>query len=205
MQRHELAGIVGSQLIDREGGWQASAFRFPSVMNELDAGLRLGVVSRLVQRWAKVLPLAGRPRLADWVRGASMMVRREVFETIGLLDEGFFLYFEDVDLCHRARDAGWDCWQVPESRVVHLHAQSPGGTGAQRWWGCIAEHWLASRRRYWRKHHSRAHAALADVCWIGGLALWRARRAAQRKPDTDPPDFVGDSMRNSTLIGRERL
>jgi N-acetylglucosaminyl-diphospho-decaprenol L-rhamnosyltransferase len=122
-----------------------------------------------------------------------------------LLDEDFFLYFEDVDLCRRAWEKGWECWHVPQSRVVHLHGQSPGGAGACRWWGCIPEHWLASRRRYWQKHHPWGLAVLADVCWIGGSALWRARRAVQRKPDADPPHFLADSIRNSSIFRRERL
>jgi N-acetylglucosaminyl-diphospho-decaprenol L-rhamnosyltransferase len=205
MRQHAGAGIVGSQLEDAEGRPQASAFRFPNVVNELDAALRLGIVSRLLRRWSLVLPPGDEPSPVDWVRGASMLVRRQVFQTIGLLDEGFFLYFEDVDLCRRAQDAGWECWQVPQSRVLHLHGQSPGGAGAQRWWGCIPEHWLASRRRYWRKHHSLGHAVLADACWIGGLMAWRLRRALQHRPDTDPAHFLAQSIRNLTVLRREQL
>ena len=63
------------------------------------------------------------PAGVDWVAGASMIVRREVFDAVGLLDEHYFMYFEEVDFCLRARKAGWTCWYVPEARVVHLVGQ----------------------------------------------------------------------------------
>ena len=55
----------------------------------------------------------------DWAAGASLMIRREVFLDIGLLDEGYFTSFEDVDFCFNARKAGWPTWYVPASRIVH--------------------------------------------------------------------------------------
>ena len=61
-----------------------------------------------------------------------MIIRREVFEAIGLMDEGYFMYFEEVDFCHRARRAGWPCWYVPAARVVHLVGQSSGVTDPRR-------------------------------------------------------------------------
>jgi N-acetylglucosaminyl-diphospho-decaprenol L-rhamnosyltransferase len=200
MQREPLAGIAGSRLLDADGLGQASAFRFPSVWSELDEGLQLGIVSRLVRGRGLVAPLMDVAVPVDWVPGTSMMLRYEAIQAVGALDEGFFLYFEDVDLCRRAWRTGWQCWYVPESHVVHLHGQSPNVAGTQRWRGCIPGYWLASRRRYWRKHYSAAHAALADACWIGGLALWRVRRTLQRKPDTDPSGFLAQAVRHSTVL-----
>ena len=57
-----------------------------------------------------------------------MIIRREVFEDIGVLDEGYYTHYEDVDFCFNARKAGWAVWYVPDSRVTHLVGQSTGLT-----------------------------------------------------------------------------
>lgn len=66
------------------------------------------------------------PRQVDWVSGAAMMIRREVFDQIGLLDENFFMYWEDTDLCKRARDAGWEVWFTPAAEIIHFTGKGGG-------------------------------------------------------------------------------
>ena len=89
--------LAGSRLEEPDTSAQRSAFRFPSILGELEGGLRLAPVSRLRRdgRGARLVP--EEPSPVDWVAGASLIVRREVFDTIGLLDEGYFMYFEEVD------------------------------------------------------------------------------------------------------------
>jgi hypothetical protein len=193
------AGIVGSRLEHPDGTLQQSTFRFHSVLTELDGGLRLGAVSRLLRRWSLVFPQPDAPCRADWVSGASMLVRRDVFETVGLLDEGFFLYFEEVDLCRRAARAGWECWHEPASRVVHLVGQSTGvdlGGPARRLPGYVLE----SRRRYFVKNHGFAYAVAADLAWLAGHLAWRLRMRLQRRPDRAAPGLLGDFLRHSALL-----
>ena len=115
-----------------------------------------------------------------------MMVRRAVFDRVGLLDEGYFLYYEETDFCLRARRAGWECWYVPASRVVHLVGQSSGVTDRHRPRGRRPAYWFASRRRYFERNHGPGYAALASAAWAAGFALWRARRRVQRKPGHGP-------------------
>jgi GT2 family glycosyltransferase len=197
MQSHPKAGIAGSRLEDPDGTPQCSAFRFPSIWGELDNGLRLGPVSRLLHRHVVAPPVRNRAHRTDWVSGACMIVRREVFEDVGLLDEGFFLYYEEVDFCRRARRKGWQTWYVPQSRVVHYVGQSSGvGRPARR----LPAYWFESRQRYFRKHHGRLYAAVADLGWMLGFLLWRARRVIQRKPDVDPPRMLSDFLRHSSLV-----
>lgn len=191
MEDRPKVGIVGSRLENRDGTPQRSAFRFPSFISEWENGLRLGAMSRLVDRWIVAPPVQECAHATDWVSGASMLVRREVVDSIGLLDESFFLYFEETDFCLRAARAGWQCWYVPESRVIHLVGQSTGiGTPRKR----VPRYWLHSRHYYFRKNHGGPYALLANCAWAMGHALWRARRFLQRKPDLDPPflwwDFV---------------
>ncbi len=190
------AGIAGSQLLSPGGEVQASPFRFGGIASELDRGMRLGVLSRLLARWAVVMPTPAGPCAVDWVSGASMILRRTMLEQIGLLDEGLFTYFEDVDLCLRARRAGWETWYVPASRVVHLEGASSGITETAR---PRPAYWFEARRRFMLKSHGGAYAALVDGAFLLGLVSWRLRRRLQRKPDTDPPHLLADAFRHSVF------
>jgi len=200
MDEHPDVGIAGSRLEDPDGTPQRSAFRFPNVLSELDFGLRLGVVSKLLSKWIVAPPAPEETCQTDWVAGASMIVRREVFESVGLLDEKYFMYFEEVDFCLRANKSGWPCWYVPQSRVVHLVGQSSGVTDTKRPPRRVPGYWFDSRRRYFLKNHGWAYAAIADAVWVFGFALWRLRRVIQRKPDLDPPKLLNDFLLNSALL-----
>lgn len=195
------AGIAGSQLQHPTGEVQASTFRFPSLWSEIDSGLRFGPVTKLLGRHHILAPITDVPSPTGWVAGASMLVRRAVFEAIGPMDDGFFLYFEETDFCRRAADAGFESWYVPTSHVVHLVGQSTGVTNAKDQNRRRPPYWFESRRRYLRRHHGAAGAFVIDAAHATCFALWRLRRAIQRKPDTDPAGFLGDLVRYS-LRGR---
>lgn len=199
LDAHPRAGLAGSRLEDPDGTPQRSAFRFPGVAGEFEAGVRLGLVTRALRRFVVAPPARDDEHPADWLSGASLLVRRAVFERVGLLDEGFFLYFEEVDFCRRARAAGWECWHVPASRVVHLVGRASGMNDAEKPKRRVPAYWLASRRRYFVKHHGRHAARAADLAWAAGYATWRARRWVQGKPDPDPPGLLADFVRYNLL------
>lgn len=192
-------GIVGSSFEQSDGRLWPHAFRFPTVWSELAVGLRLGVVARLLERRTVMMRMGEQPERVDWLPGSSMLVRREVFEDVGLMDEDYFLYFEETDFCLKAARAGWECWYVPASRVMHHAGQSTGVTGAQAGLHRRPAYWFASRRRYWIKNHGWAYAAMTDVVFMAAYGLWQLRRTLQRKPDPSPPHFLRDFLRNSAL------
>jgi hypothetical protein len=200
MNEHPDVGIAGSRLEDPDGTPQRSAFRFHTVLSELDFGLRLGVVSKLLSKWVVAPPVSDQTHQTDWVAGASMIIRREVFEAAGLMDEEYFMYYEEMDFCLQAKKAGWSCWYVPQSRVVHLVGQSSGVTDTKRPPKRLPQYLFDSRRRYFIKNYGWLYAALADHAWASSFVLWRLRRVIQRKPDNDPPKFFGDFLRNSVLF-----
>lgn len=200
MDEHPNVGIAGSRLEDPDGTPQRSAFRFPNILSELDFGLRLGVVSKLLSQWVVAPPVSAETCQTSWVAGASMIIRREVFETVGLLDEQYFMYFEEVDFCMQANRLDWPCWYVPESRVVHLVGQSSGVTDTKRPPKRLPKYWFDSRRRYFLKNHGWLYAAIADAAWIFGFTLWRWRRVIQQKPDKDPPKLLNDFLLNSVFL-----
>ncbi len=195
MDGNPKVGIAGSRLESPDGQVQGSPFRFFNIASEFDRGLRLGVVSRLLWRWSSCPPNPGRQCEVEWVSGASMLIRRQVVEQIGALDEDLYTYFDDIDYCWNARKAGWQTWYVPESRITHLEGASTGITS--RLVKRRPAYWFQARRRFYLKNHGPLYTMLADAAFIVGFALWRVRRWVQRKPDNDPPMMLRDSIGNS--------
>lgn len=200
LEQHPDVGIAGSRLENPDGTPQHSAFRFHSIWSEFDQGLRLGLISKVLSRWILAPPIEDIPVATDWLAGASMMIRRQVFEQIGLMDDEFFMYYEEVDFCRRARKAGWTCWYVPDSHVVHLVGQSSGVTGEQAYQNRRPQYWFDSRTRYFHKHHPSWYAILTDLGWLVGFSLWQIRRVLQRKPQIDPPHLLQDFWLNSAMV-----
>jgi N-acetylglucosaminyl-diphospho-decaprenol L-rhamnosyltransferase len=203
MDRQPRAGIAGSALLSPAGAVEASPFRFQGIATELDRGLRLGVVSKLLSPWGVVPPAPSEACSVEWVSGACMILRRTMLEQIGLLDEGLYTYFDDIDLCLRARRAGWETWCVPRSRIVHLEGASTGIV--QRVVKRRPAYWFQARRRFFLKNHGALYTALADAAFIAGFAIWRLRRRIQRKADTDPPHMLADSVRHSVFLAGFKL
>ena len=200
MESHPSAGLAGSRLEDPDGTPQISAFRFHSAASEFDRGLRLGVVSRLLKRRTVAPPVPDQAGPCDWVAGASLIVRPAVFDAVGLMDERYFMYFEEVDFCLAAGRAGWPCWYVPASRVVHLVGAVSQLSDARKHRRRRPAYWFESRRRYFVKNHGRAYAAAADAAFLAGFSAYRLRRAVQRKADTDPPKMWADSVAHSVFL-----
>lgn len=197
MDAHPRAGIAGSRLLAPDGQVQASPFRFPSVFSEFDRGLNLGAVSRLLRPWSVVLTPPDEPCRADWVAGASMIIRRTMLDEIGLLDGDLYTYFDDIDIGLRARRAGWETWYVPASRVVHLEGASTGvGTRHVK---RLPSYWFQARRRCYLRHYGPFYTAMADGAYLLGSALAKVRRWVQRRPDTGPPHLLADSLHHSVF------
>lgn len=196
LDAHPDVGMVGSRLEDPDGTVQHSRFRFPCIANELDHGLQLGVVSRLLQRHATCPPLVETPHAIDWLSGACMLVRRSVFEAVGPFDEGYFLYFEELDFARRAHALGIQSWYVPQSRVVHLVGKTTGVTVRDRRPARTPAYWFESRRRYYGKHHSRLYRLGADLAFSLGRSIRHVLRVLRRQPDQGPPHFLWDFVRH---------
>lgn len=194
MDTHPRVGIVGSGLETADGTVERSAHEAPSPLRELREGAQLGFLDRVLMGDSEMTHTGSACHECDWVSGASFMVRREVFEQIGLLDDNYFLYFEEVDFCFRARQAGWEVWHVPESRVTHFEGSSTGirNTELRR-----PKYWFESRRRYFTKHHGIHGLFLADCLWAVGkfsLQLRRVMRLGQGGKRRDPRGFAFDLL-----------
>jgi N-acetylglucosaminyl-diphospho-decaprenol L-rhamnosyltransferase len=197
LDQNPSAGIAGSRLEDPDGTPQRSAFRFKSPLGEFESQIRLGPVTRLLSRWVVAPPVVDYPCETDWVAGASMIVRRDVFDRAGLLDEGYFTYYDDIDFCFTARKCGWSTWYVPASRIVHLVGQSTGiNTTPRR----LPDYLLEARRRYFLKHHTAAYAAMVDGAMITGQILFLLRPLLKGSSNDRPPHLLADSIRHSVFL-----
>lgn len=150
---------LGPRLVYPDGRLQASAWRFPTPATSMLALLTLGKVGVTQSRGTATRPVG-------WVMGAALLLRREALDEVGMFDEGFFLYSEEVDLCLRLRRAGWGVEYFPSVTVVHHESQFSAGIPERR----INEMWR-SRHRYWQKHHSAAGARVAALATGAQYAL----------------------------------
>ena len=109
---------------------------------------------------------------ADWVSGASFMLRAQALREIGLFDDGFFLYFDEVELMHRIRAKGWTIRYVPQSKVVHIEGAATGaGARASR----LPAYWYESRRRYFARTGGMSALIMANLGWLTGRAVRLAK------------------------------
>ncbi|MEL7371898.1 MAG: glycosyltransferase family 2 protein [Myxococcota bacterium] len=193
LERRPEAGIVGSYIHGVDGTPHDTAFRFPTAAGELESTLRLGVISRLLKQYVVSMGFPEDVTQVDWLAGCSMMIRRRVLEEIGLFDETYFLYFEETDLCMRARRQGWLTYYVPQSRVAHVGSASTGIQNLQR---RTPRYWFDSREHYFRKNYGDSYLWTANAAWIVGQAVWSVRRRIQGKPKADAPKIMEDFVRH---------
>jgi GT2 family glycosyltransferase len=187
-------GIAGSRIHGPDGATQVTAFRFPSVLGELEQAARLGLATRLLHRHRIPMPEPATSCEVDWISGTSMLIRRQVFEKIGPFDEGFFLYFEETDFCRSARQAGWKVCYVAEAPVTHLGSVSTGLADPSR---RMPRYWFDSRHRYLLKHHGRAYTALCDGAFVVGSVLWQIKERLLCRDGKDRPHMIQDMLASS--------
>lgn len=153
MQAHPDCGILGVRLVSRDGSLQPSCRYFPTPWNSFIArtGLtRFFPKSRLVDDlgWDHASL-----RECDWVPGCFYLVRREVIEQVGLFDPRFFLYYEEVDHCRVAKQAGWKVLYCPDTSVVHIGGESAKSVGELTGGRQLSALQIESEMLYFRKHY----------------------------------------------------
>jgi N-acetylglucosaminyl-diphospho-decaprenol L-rhamnosyltransferase len=193
------AGIVGFHLRDSDGSQQLSTGPFPSLLPTL---ARLVLPRR--RRKYQVQRATERTRV-PWVTGCCLLLRRACLQDVGGLDEQFFLYYEDVDLCRRASRRGWSVWYEPNLKVVHhdpLHSRLV--PAALR---LVTRHSLLT---YCAKHWPRWQFRLMGriVCleaWLRGLASWRRGDVQQCSYFRELRAISRDLASGNATSARERI
>lgn len=204
MEGRPDVGIAGGSFENLDGTDWPFAFRFPSMLGELDARLEVGLVTRLLRPWVVPRVMTKTPQPVDWVCGASMMIRPGVFAAIGGLDENYFLYFEETDFCYRAKQAGFSTWYVPESRVMHIAGQSTKVDERNAAPKRMPHYWFESRRRYFAITYGVRRAIMIDIVALLAHALGWLKRILLLRTRTAIPHFFRDLVRYSVLWPRNR-
>jgi GT2 family glycosyltransferase len=192
-------GLGGARLIGADGAWQASCRMFPSPLNDFLT------LSGLAYKFPKS-PFFGRQDHtwadpdqatdADWVPGAYSIIRRNVLEEVGYFDERFFLYYEEVDLCRRIKQAGYTVRYCPDVVVVHLGGQSSKTvtTLTMSKSGAQLELWrMRSAFLYYRKHHGPA-------AWLAKQIEEQWHRVRTWKNTLSPGELPRAKVRESKKV-----
>ncbi len=165
MDANPQAGLCGARLVYGDGSFQHSAFGFPGLWQiALDSpGVHPRLSdSRLNGRYSRKLYASGQPFEIDHPLGAAMLARAEAIHQVGLMDEGFHMYGEEVDWCWRIKKAGWKIYCAPQAEIVHYAGQSTRQVRA----GMMVALWT-SRLRLYHKHYP---------VWKLVAARWLVRR-----------------------------
>jgi hypothetical protein len=173
------AGAVGPKLLWPDGRLQRSCRRFPTVFRLATEYLylrKLAPRSRALNGFYCGEFAHDAVRRVDWLTGACLLVRRDLYERLGGFDEDFFLYSEEVDLLARASQLGAETWFDPDADVVHVWGGTAGRSSA-----LVLEEQARSHVRYLDKHASRTAAARARAVILAGLRLRAARAPAYRE------------------------
>lgn len=129
METHPEVGIAGPKILNEDGSIQQSIRRLPDIFSQILILLKLRNIlgeKNLLRNYFLTNFDYSREQEVEQIMGAAMMIRREVFEKVGLFDEGFFVWFEEVDLCNRARAAGFKIKYYPGAELLHAGGKSFG-------------------------------------------------------------------------------
>jgi hypothetical protein len=189
MDENQNAGLGGGRLIGRDGSWQPSARKFPTILDDLI--VRTGLAARFPhsrffgrfdRTWANAMEAAE----VDWVPGAYSIIRAEVLSAVGAFDERFFLYCEEVDLCKRIKALGYSICYWPDIAIVHIGGESSRQMKAIELSkvGSQLTLWrMRSALLYYRKHSGLLTTALAMTAEIFWYWLRFFRRQFSSNPD----------------------
>jgi len=188
---HPEAGGAGAQLRYPDGAFQHGAFRFPDLLqlwfDLFPPRPRLLLDSWLNGRYSRRLFDSDRPFPIDFALGASLMVRREAIQAAGLLDEGYFMYAEEVDWCWRIQQAGWPFYCVPSAKVIHH-----GGASTRQFRSrSFVNLWRSRYRLYGRFYGPIRRRLAAQIVRLGMRAEIRRARAAAERGEITSEELAG--------------
>lgn len=177
--RHREAGLISPRLEWPDATPQDSCFRYLSPITEFISAAQTGPVTALLKRFDIPWPMHGSIVRPNWTSFAGVLIRGEVLRGVGLMDEGFFMYFEDVEFCHRAWKAGWQIVHEAKARVVHLRGGSSPVKRQVLERKRLPRYYYASRTRWLYLGYGWLGLTLANVLWSLGRCLSKCREVLE--------------------------
>lgn len=181
MATYPEAGLISPRLEWLDGTPQISCFRYLSPVSELIKAARTGPITKLLNKYDVPLPVSDKPIKPQWTSFACVLVRHEVIEQIGLMDEGYFMYFDDVDYCRKAINAGWQILHYPQAKVVHLRGGSSSVKAELAARKRPKPYYYASRTRYYTTFYGSVGLAIANTFWLAGRSISLVRELVRSK------------------------
>ena len=179
--------MLGPRLEWPDGEQQVSCFRNRTPISEMLYASSLGLLWKRFPKHVVAIPTEDRTTRPDWISFACVLIRSEVFDRIGLLDDTYFMYFEDMDFCRRARDAGFEIAFEENARVVHLHGGSSSLVADSKKRKRRAKFYYNARAHYFTKFYGKLGRVRANLLWELGwlIGLLRGKTGAVEKEYKD--------------------
>ena len=178
--RFPEAGLFSPRLEWPNGQGQESCFRLHTPFSEFMSAAKTRVFDRFLQKYWITMPVQEGIAFPEWTSFACVLVRDSVIKEVGLLDEGYFMYFEDVEYCHRVRKAGWKIVHNPVARVVHLRGGSSPVKERTRQKRRLPKYFYESRSRFFFQLYGRSGLTAANLMWWLGRAVSKTRQILGR-------------------------
>lgn len=195
------AGLVAPRLTWEDGEPQISAFRCPTPLTEFVHAAGTGPISQLLERHTVAMPLQDAPHDAGWTSFACVLIRAGVIEDAGLMDEGYFLYYEDIDYCRKATAKGWRIVYCPGATVVHLRGGSGPVKALARARKLRPRYFYESRARYYTTFYGRGGLVMANLAWMLGRGIaWTRETFGRKEPHTAPGEWKAIWTRGRAFV-----
>lgn len=184
-------GIACPRLEYPNGEPQVSCFNYISPISQFIDAACTGPLTRMLKRWDVPLQPSDVPLEMEWGSFACALIKRDVLEKLGGLDEAYYLYFDDVDYCRMARDSGWKVKYFPGPRVVHLQGQSNPLEELTAKRKRRPAYWYQSRSWYFKKFYGMGGLFAGNMLWYAGRLISLLREVfGSKKPHVCEKEWI---------------
>lgn len=197
LEREPSAALVGPRIVGADGRPHTSAFNFPSILREFSGAAGLSVFDRF---WPLCHGEAGAAHSTDWIPGAAVLMRAHVLDDIGDMDDGYFLYFEEIDYMRAARLRGLLTWREPAATVIHIAGASTGMIDGRHKSGRVPDYWFHSWARYFMKNHGALYTRLAALGRLTGMIVGLVQRRIRGRQSNVPDGFLQNFAKSCLLF-----
>ncbi len=154
---------------------QESCFKFHSPVSEFTSSAGTGAITHLLKKYSVAKPITNVNSYCDWTSFACVLIKAEVFQNTGLMDDKFFMYFEDMAFCYHAKQAGWSILNIPSAHVVHLRGGSSPVKKQAKLRKRLPRYFYESRARCFYLVYGHFGLLLANIMWTFGFIISLSR------------------------------
>ncbi|MCK4709080.1 MAG: glycosyltransferase family 2 protein [Gammaproteobacteria bacterium] len=179
-ENNESAGLITPRLEWLDTKEQVSCFNYISPISEFISSSKTAIITKIFRKYNVPIQVSNEISFPPWSSFACILVKKEVFDGVGLMDEGYFMYFEDAEFCYRAKRAGWKVLNEPSARIVHLRGGSSPVKENTRLRKRLPRYYYESRTRYFYQVYGWAGLTVANLLWSMGRLISRSRQLCGR-------------------------